>query len=168
MPFGLRQANHARASPRASRTGGMTPGPPTRSRYAWERRRTLLSPDQRPALAASFLSLVEERARAPFTVTAAARALGVSRSALERICRASFQLPPGVMINLHRVASVARDLEETDGALKEISVGHSFPAPSIMNRFFVRFTGAAPAAYRARLRREASARNRRRGRPPGH
>ena len=63
-----------------------------------------------------------------------------------------------MLINLGRVESIARDLSLTDATLKEISNGHAFPTPSIMNRFFTRFVGVSPGAYRARARQGTSRR----------
>lgn len=122
------------------------------SRLAWTRRVSLLGPARRDPLSRRFLHLIGDRSRQVFTVTEAARLLGVSRSVLERICLAAFQLPPGVLINLGRALSVARDLRDTGLSLKEISSGHAFPTPSIMNRFFTRYAGMGPGAYRSRVR----------------
>jgi AraC-like DNA-binding protein len=119
-----------------------------RPRDAWKRRASLLSPEDRPALARHFLKLIREHSREACTVTEVTRVLAVSRSALERTCLRAFDFPPAVLINLSRVVSIARDLRETGQPLKTISIGHGFPTPSIMNRFFTRFVGIPPASYR--------------------
>lgn len=126
---------------------------PKRTRAAWSRRSRLLDAAGRPALARGFLRLVSERARVSCSVTEAAALLGVSRSALERMCRDTFRISPGVILNLGRVESVARDLRDTPLTLQQVSYAHAFPAPSIMSRLFHRFTGTSPGRYRARSRR---------------
>lgn len=166
MPRGRRESNHragARevAGERELIEAGFAAHPASvripvarraRPKNAWEHRESILAPGRRPPLARHFLQLIAERSREAYTVTEAARTLGVSRTSLERICYATFNLAPGLMINLGRVVSIARDLRETGQTLKQISIGHAFPTPSIMNRFFTRFVGMSPRTYRERAR----------------
>jgi AraC-like DNA-binding protein len=92
--------------------------------------------------------LVLKNARESQTVPAVARVLGVSRSTLERVSRSCLRLAPGLLIDLVRIRSIARDLRDTHDSAKSIAWGHSYTSPSNMTRRFLEFTGVTPVAYR--------------------
>jgi AraC-like DNA-binding protein len=103
-------------------------------------------------LAQGFLRLIRERGHGTLSLPEAAEALGIGRSTLERLSVLWFGVPPGVIIDLERISSVARELGDTEEGLKRIASGHAFDSSSTMGRLFRRFVGLSPRAYRQNSR----------------
>lgn len=121
----------------------------SRARQAWIHRRHLLSPHGRPAQAVQFLALVREHAREAYTVPQAAGVLCLGISTLRRLTGLWFSSPPGIIIDLCRILSVANEIRSTEGSIKAIAGGHGFRDASAMGRLFRRFVGVSPKAYRS-------------------
>ncbi len=121
----------------------------TRPRIAWRHRAHIFSLDGRPSLAKRFVELARSHARDPYSVPEAASALRMGVRTLARYSTAWFDLPPGLVIDLARISSVAEKIRGTEEPLKSISSTHSFQSTSTMSRLFRRFLPMSPAMYRA-------------------
>lgn len=119
-----------------------------RTTLAWERRQSILLPFRKTARARRFLALATASDHEPCSVTAMASALGISVRHLSRLSVVWFGHPPGVVINLIRIRSVARELACTSITLETIADRHGFSAASAMSRLFQRVTGTRPGTYR--------------------
>ena len=118
-------------------------------------RETVLCATDRPSEALRFLALAHSHSRQAYTVAQAAEVFKVSVRKLSRLSIACLSYPPGLIIDLVRIVSVANEIRATETALKDVSFRHAFPHPSAMGRLFHRFVGVSPGVYRtgARLQR---------------
>jgi len=72
----------------------------------------------------------------------------VSVRQLYRLCLAELQFPPGTIIDLARIESVASEILTTSRSLTSIAREHAFNHFSDMRRVFIRFVGMRPGLYR--------------------
>jgi len=74
--------------------------------------------------------------------------MATSLRSLARWSMGWFELPPGTIIDLTRICSIAEEIHASDQPLKAIAAGHGFDSPSSMGRLFLRYSGTTPALYR--------------------
>ncbi len=97
-----------------------------------------------------FLAAARDHDHEGFTVPAAAGAVYVSVSRLHSIVQEALGYPPGMVLDLVRLESVAVAISGSSAPFMNIAETHGYSAPPAMNRQFVRFVGVAPGEYRAR------------------
>jgi AraC-like DNA-binding protein len=120
----------------------------TPARDAWERHRSILSPVGRTTTAIRLLDLVIEHSHESYTVPSLSLAMAIGIRQLSRLCLEWFTITPGILVDLARIVSVAREVADTDKSLKSIAYGHGFTARCTMARQFLRFIGIPPLQYR--------------------
>jgi len=96
-----------------------------------------------------FLDLAKAQARSVLTLPEAAARLGVGVRQLYRMSMRGLGYPPGIVLDLFRIESVAGELTGTALSLATIARGHLFCDLSAMSRQFRRFVGVPPGSYRA-------------------
>ena len=104
---------------------------------------------------AAAMRFIREHAGEPINVAAVARAQAISRSSLERRCRA--RLGHTLLDELHRVRieRVKTALIRTNDTLAAISASCGFRHPTAMYSLFKRRCGMSPGDYRSRFREPA-------------
>lgn len=120
------------------------------ARRAWSHPPELPAAASRTRLESALLALINRPTTAALTVRAAARSLDVTPRRLHRISLRVFGQPPHVLLGLGRVRAVARALISRSDSLERIAEEHGFPDPGTMSRFFFRYAGIRPGAYRKR------------------
>ncbi len=133
--------------------------PPSLARSAWVHRSRILSLEGRSGNVRQFLVIALARCHAGCTVEEAAAALSLNVRRLNRLCKRMLGHPPGVILDLARVAAIARDLTNTTATLKALAHAYAYPDEPAMSNQFLRFVGIRPGAYRARSVRAALSRN---------
>jgi len=123
--------------------------PSLSARSAWANRLRVLNPTGRSRAVRSFLRSARENDHLGFSVPAAAASTGVSLRQLYRLSWGALSLPPGVIIDLTRVVSVADAVEGSALPMMTIARVHGFTDQPAMNRQFMRFVGEPPTVRRA-------------------
>lgn len=121
----------------------------------WRRRKSIFKSDLHHRVIRRFLDLTLENRYEAYSVAVAATNLRVSPRQLYRYCLRAVGTTPGLLIDLARAMSVEDDLIRTDWNLEVIAFRHSFHDAATMSRFFMRYAGERPGAYRAHHRRPA-------------
>lgn len=103
----------------------------------------------RHELAAAFRGLLRERRSTALTVTACARALGVTPNHLTEVVTAATGRTPGALLRASVVLEAQRLLAHTSRSCAQVAASLDFDDPSYFSRYFRRETGTTPSAYRA-------------------
>jgi len=120
-----------------------------RPRRAWSARADLLDPSKSPSdIIGHLIALVRAHDHQRFSVTEAARELYMSVRQLHRICNAELNFPPGTLIDLACIESIAMEILKNECSLTTIATNHTFNDSSNMGRVFFRFVGMRPGLYR--------------------
>ncbi|HEU4401052.1 MAG TPA: helix-turn-helix domain-containing protein, partial [Candidatus Polarisedimenticolia bacterium] len=123
--------------------------PAIRRASVWAERTRILSPAGNERGPRLFLAFARSRDHQPCTVREAATDIGFSVRQLNRLAGRWFGHPPGILLDLARIASVAHDLEQTSHPIERIAENHGFYDSSTLSREFLGFVGLRPGAYRA-------------------
>jgi AraC family transcriptional activator of pobA len=107
------------------------------------------------ALVARLRERIEQGFRARESVSAAARALGASPTALRQACARVANSSPAQMLDDRALLEARRLLLYSQLSVADIAYAVGFDDPAYFSRFFARHVGQPPSAYRAA-----------RGRPP--
>jgi len=97
---------------------------------------------------------IEQRFRLREPVSAHARALGVSQTALRVACARIAGRSPGQMLDQRALLEAQRSLLYTGLSVAEIGFSLGFRDPAYFSRFFQRNTGMSPRRYRETRRPE--------------
>lgn len=92
--------------------------------------------------------LFEKNLRAPLTVSAMAKALHMSTTALSLACRQLLGQSPGKLLAAHRMDRAANLLRYSTQSIKEIAAGLGFHDASHLIHAFRRYHGQTPGEYR--------------------
>lgn len=99
------------------------------------------------------LTVVSERLDdEQFSAEELARAIGLSRSSLERVCREGFGLAPGSLIRLVRLEVAAELLATSDLDIGEVAFAVGYSGIPQFTRAFKQCYGASPTQWRKRER----------------
>ncbi len=131
----------------------LPPPAATQNRAEWEERTRILSPTVNAERVRRFVKIAREHDHEGYTVPQAATALHVSIRQLHRMSIGALGFPPGIVLDLARVVSVAGELLAGDDSLAEIAEAHRYRDEASMTRQFNRFVGITPRLYRSRGRR---------------
>ena len=115
---------------------------------AWRRRAILLSPDRYSSRVRRFISLAIEQGKDGLTVCMAAAQLNLSMRQLFRLSSQILGFTPSIVLGCARVASVVRDLAETEKSFACIAQEHRYSSRHALTRQVVRFTGMPPRGHR--------------------
>lgn len=100
------------------------------------------------------VAFVDTHCGDPLTVSAIARAAGVSESRLHALFETQFGQSPMRYVAARRMARAALLLEETDLSVAEIAFRTGYGDQTAFTRAFRRATGTTPAAHRRAVRRQ--------------
>lgn len=109
-----------------------------------------------------FRHLVEAQFRQHWPVARYAAELAVSPDRLHDLCVGALGRPPLVLVHQRVVREACSLLTGTDLPIERLAADLGFGSPSHFSRFFRRWMGVAPKAWRAQVRTQAAA-----GRPVG-
>jgi len=133
--------------------------PGRRAEAAWAARDRIFGKACHPPEIEAFVKHAVDHAHEGNTVQEVARTLGISERRLHRISIASIGFPPGTVLDLARIISVAADLRRERSGLESIAHTHTFPHAAAMSRLFLRFTGLRPGAFREHIQRISMSEN---------
>jgi AraC-like DNA-binding protein len=120
----------------------------SRCRLAWDDRARLLHPRRCSGIVGCFVELARIHDHERYTVPEAAADLDVSVRKLYRLILRAFPYPPGTLIALACMNSVAQDVAQRPQSLGEIARNHGYSDLSNLNRAFFRFTGMRLGRFR--------------------
>jgi AraC-like DNA-binding protein len=118
-----------------------------RCRLAWDDRARLLAPRRCSEIVCCFVELARIHDHERYTVPEAAAELNVSVRKLYRLILRAFPYPPGTLIALARMNSVAQDVALRAHSLGDIARDYGYSNLSNLNRAFLRFTGVRLGLY---------------------
>jgi AraC family transcriptional activator of pobA len=95
-----------------------------------------------------FRQLVEESFREHWTLDLYARALGMTTTQLNRICRAVFGKPALAIVHGRLLLEARRDLVYTSMTTAEVAYALGFSDPAYFTRFFTRAESITPSEFR--------------------
>lgn len=95
---------------------------------------------------------IVEHPEGDLSVSALARAVGMSPRHFARCFRREVGQPPGRYVLATRVEAARQLLEDTDRAVTDVAVACGFGTPETMRRAFLRALGCGPAELRRRFR----------------
>jgi AraC family transcriptional activator of pobA len=101
------------------------------------------------ALVARLRERIEQRFRARESVSACARALGTSPTALRQACARVANSSPTQMLDDRALLEARRLLLYSHLSVAEIAYAVGFDDAAYFSRFFARHVGQPPSAYRA-------------------
>jgi AraC family transcriptional regulator len=107
---------------------------------------------QRPPWLHRAASILEDRYAESVTLSGLADELNRHPGYLARAFRAAYGRPVGTYLREVRVRRAAELLDGTETAIAEVALRVGFVDQSHLTRWFVRFVGLSPAAYRATVR----------------
>jgi AraC family transcriptional regulator, transcriptional activator of pobA len=105
-----------------------------------------------PRLVGNFLQLVELHYRDGWSVVRYAAALGVTGDKLHAHCKREKGISPRAIVHARLVQEACTRLQQLDLPVEQIGYGLGFRDPGYFNRFFRKYLGASPGAYRRRAR----------------
>jgi AraC-like DNA-binding protein len=111
-----------------------------------------LTPREESALASRLLSLFSEQLEHPLTVPEAARRLGISRAALQRLCQAHFSCGAVHLQERMRLERAAMELLHSDLPVGVVAERFGYPDLFRFSRSFKRVHGLSPLAWRRGMR----------------
>ncbi|MBG6633172.1 4-hydroxyphenylacetate catabolism regulatory protein HpaA [Pseudomonas aeruginosa] len=97
-----------------------------------------------------FNALIEERYAEHWPLSLYASRIGVTEARLNDVCRRIADLPSKRLVYERLMQESKRLLLFTGGSVNEICYQLGFKDPAYFSRFFVRYTGLTPSAYRQR------------------
>ncbi|HEX6127542.1 MAG TPA: AraC family transcriptional regulator, partial [Candidatus Limnocylindria bacterium] len=107
---------------------------------------------QRPPWLRRAASILDDRYAESVTLSGLADELDRHPAYLARAFRAAYGRPVGTYLREVRVRRAAELLGGTETAIAEVALRVGFVDQSHLTRWFVRFVGLSPAAYRATVR----------------
>jgi AraC-like DNA-binding protein len=113
------------------------------------------APTQRgdgPRLVGNFLQLVELHYRDNWSVARYASTLGVTDDKLHSHCKREEGRSPRAIIHARVIREACTRLLQLDLPVEQIGYGLGFRDPGYFNRFFRKYQGDSPGAYRRRAR----------------
>lgn len=105
-----------------------------------------------------FLALVEESFRQRRSIPDYARAIGITPTHLNRVCRSVLGRSAQAVVTDRLLREIERDLVFTPMKVAEIAAALGFDDPAYFSRLFRRQTGMCPTAFRADARRRLARR----------
>ncbi|HCA5972612.1 TPA: helix-turn-helix domain-containing protein, partial [Pseudomonas aeruginosa] len=97
-----------------------------------------------------FNALIEERYAEHWPLSLYASRIGVTEARLNDVCRRIADLPSKRLVYERLMQESKRLLLFTGGSVNEICYQLGFKDPAYFSRFFVRYAGLTPSAYRQR------------------
>lgn len=107
-----------------------------------------------PRLVGHFVQLVELHYRDGWPVARYAATLGVTEDKLHAHCKRSDGRSPRAIIHARIMREACTRLTQLDLPVEQIGYGLGFRDPGYFNRFFRKYQGLSPGAYRRRARVE--------------
>ena len=107
-----------------------------------------------PRLVGNFLQLVELHYRDGWPVARYATALGVTEDKLHAHCKREKRISPRAVVHARLIEEARTRLQQLDLPVEQIAYGLGFRDPGYFNRFFRKYQGVSPGAYRRGARLE--------------
>jgi AraC-like DNA-binding protein len=105
-----------------------------------------------PRLVGNFLQLVELHYRDGWPVARYALALGVTDDKLHSHCKREKGLSPRAIVHARLILEACTRLRQLDLPVEQIGYGLGFRDPGYFSRFFRKYQGTSPGAYRRSVR----------------
>lgn len=112
-----------------------------------------------PRLVGNFLQLVELHYRDGWPISRYAAALGVTDDRLHAHCKREKGRSPRAIIHERLTHEACTRLLQLDLPVEQIGYGLGFRDPAYFNRFFRKYQGTSPGAYRRAVRLEQAKQN---------
>ena len=107
-----------------------------------------------PRIVGNFLQLVELHYRDGWPIARYAAALGVTDDRLHAHCKRERGHSPRAIVHDRLVREACARLQQLDLPVEQIGYGLGFRDPGYFNRFFRKYLGVSPGAYRRNMRLE--------------
>jgi LacI family transcriptional regulator len=120
-----------------------------------ERRSTDASAVEQPRVRQA-LQFIQENCHLPIGVLDIARAVGLSRSGLEKVFRDAFVRSPGQQLRRIRLERAKKMLAESDAIIAAVGAATGFQSSHHFCRAFREQLGVTPGQYRRQLRSDAT------------
>lgn len=112
-----------------------------------------------PRLVGNFLQLVEFHYRDGWPVARYATALGVTDDKLHSHCKREKGRSPRAIVHARLMQEACARLQQLDLPVEQIGYGLGFRDPGYFSRFFRKYQGTSPGAYRRRVRLDLAQRD---------
>lgn len=112
-----------------------------------------------PRLVGNFLQLVEFHYRDGWPIARYAAALGVTDDKLHSHCKREKGRSPRAIVHARLMQEACTRLRQLDLPVEQIGYGLGFRDPGYFSRFFRKYQGTSPGAYRRRVRLEQAQRD---------